>query len=115
MNQEATCEEDVKHRVSVGWMKWKENFGTFCDKKMPPKLKGKLFTTVVRSALLYGSPCWTMFKKFESKLAATEMLFCFVFYLVFYLFSIYFCTAPFLIRVLAKFCHSTSIKNNFRN
>jgi exonuclease III len=73
VNQDATCKDDVGHRVSVGWMKWKENSGIFCDPKMPPKLKGRLFTTVVRPALLYGSNCWTMYKSFENKMTATEM------------------------------------------
>ena len=73
VNQEATCDDDVNHRVSVGWSKWKENSGIFCDRKMPPKLKGKLYTTVVRPALSYGSPAWTMYKTYENKLTATEM------------------------------------------
>lgn len=54
-------------------MKWRENTGIFCDNKMPLKLKGKLHTTVVRPALLYGSPSWTMYKTYENRLTATEM------------------------------------------
>ncbi|GAB0089080.1 hypothetical protein DMENIID0001_035590 [Sergentomyia squamirostris] len=73
VNNDATCEDDVNHRISVGWMKWRENSGVFCDKKMPRKLKGRLYKTVVRPALTYGSECWTMYKKYESKLTATEM------------------------------------------
>ena len=49
------------------------NSSVFCDKKMPRKLKGKLYTTVVRPALLYASECWTMYKTYESKLTAAEM------------------------------------------
>lgn len=73
INNEATCDDDINHRVSVGWMKWRENSAIFCDRKMPPKLKGKLYTSVVRPALTYGSQCWTMYKKYESKLTAAEM------------------------------------------
>lgn len=73
INVEATCDSDINHRISVGWMKWKQNSSVFCDKRMPLKLKGRLFTTVVRPALTYGSQCWTMQKKFESKVTATEM------------------------------------------
>jgi len=73
INAEASCDSDINHRISVGWMKWRQNSAVFCDKRMPPKLKGKLYTSVVRPALTYGSQCWTMQKKYESKLSATEM------------------------------------------
>lgn len=72
VNIEATCDDDVNHRVSVGWMKWKQNTGVLCDKRMPLKLKGKLYTQTVRPALSYGSQCWTMLKKHEGKMTATE-------------------------------------------
>ena len=73
INSEGTCDDDINHRVSVGWMKWRENSAIFCDRKMPPKLKGRLYTAVVRPALTYGSQCWTAYKKYEDKLTATEM------------------------------------------
>jgi len=66
VDSEASCDSDINHRISIGWMKWRQNTGVFCDKKMPPKLKGKLYTSVVRPALTYGSQTWTMQKKYES-------------------------------------------------
>lgn len=76
INNTATCDDDLNHRVSVGWQKWKENSSIFCDRKMPLKLKGKLYSTVVRPALLYGSQCWTLYKNYENKMTATEMKMC---------------------------------------
>ena len=38
----ASCEEDVNHRINVAWLKWRENSSIFCDRKMPPKMKGKM-------------------------------------------------------------------------
>ena len=73
VNTEATCEDDVRHRISVGWLKWQENSGVFCDRKMPRKLKGKLYKTVVRPALTYGSECWTRYKAYDDKMTAAEM------------------------------------------
>ncbi|PHT39805.1 hypothetical protein CQW23_18659 [Capsicum baccatum] len=51
-------DEDVSHRIGVGWMKWKLASGVLCDKKVPPKLKGKFYRVVVRPAMLYGAECW---------------------------------------------------------
>lgn len=73
VNVEASCDDDISHRISVAWMKWRQNSGVLCDKKIPLKLKGKLYTSVIRPALSYGSQTWTMYKTYESKLTATEM------------------------------------------
>ena len=43
---------------------------------MPPKLKGKIYTTVVRPALTYGSKCWTMYERYERQLTTNEMKMC---------------------------------------
>lgn len=72
MQKEGTCDADLNHRVSTGWMKWQQNSAIFCDKKMPPKLKGRLYNTVVRPALIYGTECWTMNKNLEHKITTTE-------------------------------------------
>ena len=42
-------------------------------KKMPRNLKVKLYMTVVRPVLLYGAEVWTIGKKEERMLEATEM------------------------------------------
>ena len=43
------------------------------DKKLPTKLKTKLYTTVVRPVILYGAECWTTGVKEENILEKTEM------------------------------------------
>ena len=37
------------------------------------KLKSKLYKTVVRPAMVYGSECWALYKKEEQRLHTTEM------------------------------------------
>lgn len=76
INQTGSCDEDVNHRISVAWLKWQQNSGVLCDKRMPPKLKGKIYTTVVRPALTYGSKSWTMYEKFGRDLTTAEMKMC---------------------------------------
>ncbi|KAF3683290.1 Myosin-3 [Capsicum annuum] len=48
-------DEDVSHRIGAGWMKWKFASGVLCDKKVPPKLKGKFYRVTVCLAMLYGA------------------------------------------------------------
>ena len=54
-------------------MKCKENLGFLCDRRIPLKLKGKFYTTVIRPALTYGTQCWTMNESYKNKMTATEM------------------------------------------
>ena len=42
------CEKDVQMRVSASWMKWKEMSTVKNDRRMPMRLKAKVYRTVVR-------------------------------------------------------------------
>jgi len=37
------------------------------------KLKGKFYKSVVRPTMLYGSECWSVFKKLEQRRSVAEM------------------------------------------
>ncbi|KAG5619478.1 hypothetical protein H5410_019302, partial [Solanum commersonii] len=50
--------DDVTHRIGVAWTKWRLASGVLCDKKIPPKLKGKFYRVVVRQSLVVGAECW---------------------------------------------------------
>ena len=47
--------------------------GVIYDKKVPIKLKSKLYKTVVRPAMVYGSECWALRKQEEQRLHTTKM------------------------------------------
>jgi hypothetical protein len=51
-------DEDVRHRISAGWLKWRPAFGALCNKRVPKKLKGKFYRTAIQPAMLYGARCW---------------------------------------------------------
>ncbi len=72
----ATADTDVKHRIKVGWMKWRTVSGVMCDKRVPPKLKGKVYKTVVRPALTYSSQTWARLATHNQQMhvAETRML-----------------------------------------
>ena len=42
-------------------------------RKMPVELKDKVFKTIIRPAMTYGSECWAVKKTYESKLNSAEM------------------------------------------
>ena len=73
ISEEGGSEEAVRARVSAAWGKWRDLSGVISDKKMPRKLKIKLYMIVIRTVLLYGAECWTVRKKEEQILEKTEM------------------------------------------
>ncbi|KAG5581194.1 hypothetical protein H5410_051821 [Solanum commersonii] len=66
-------DDDVTHRIGVAWMKWRLASGVLCDKKIPPKLKGKFYRVVVRPALLYGAECWPVKNSHVRKMHVAKM------------------------------------------
>ena len=42
---------EITQRVTAAWINWKRCSGVMCDRRMPVKLKGKVYKTVVRPAL----------------------------------------------------------------
>ena len=59
---------DISQRVSATWGDWKRCSGVLCDRRMPVKLKGKVYKTVVRPALLYGDETWATTRGHEARL-----------------------------------------------
>ena len=45
----------ISQRVSAAWGNWKRYSRVLCDRRMPVKLKGKVYKNVVRPAMLYGA------------------------------------------------------------
>ena len=73
ISEEGGSEEAVRARVSAAWGKWRDLSGVISDKKMPRKLKIKLYMTVIRPVLQCGAECWTVRKKEEQILEKIEM------------------------------------------
>ena len=44
-----------------------------CDKKVPIKLKDKVYKTVINPTMTYGAECWAVRKKDENRLHVAEM------------------------------------------
>ena len=53
MQESSDCEREEKRRVQAGQNGWKKVSGVICNKKLPAKVKGKVYSTVVRPAMVY--------------------------------------------------------------
>jgi hypothetical protein len=73
LQSEREIDEDISHRIRAEWVKWREASGVFCDKKVPNKLKGKFYRTVIRPAMIYDAECWAIKGQHIQKMSVAEM------------------------------------------
>ncbi|KAK3513163.1 hypothetical protein QTP70_009346 [Hemibagrus guttatus] len=66
------CGKEVKKRVQAGWNGWRKVSGVLCDRKISARIKGKVYRTVVRAAMLYGLETVSLRKRQESELERRE-------------------------------------------
>ncbi|KAK3515346.1 hypothetical protein QTP70_017708, partial [Hemibagrus guttatus] len=67
------CGKEVKKRVQAGWNGWRKVTGVLCDTKISARIKGKVYRTVVRPAMLYGLETVSLRKRQESELEVAEL------------------------------------------
>ncbi|KAK3572941.1 hypothetical protein QTP86_010545 [Hemibagrus guttatus] len=67
------CGKEVKKRVQSGWNGWRKVSGVLCDRKISARIKGKVYRTVVRPAMLYGLETVSLRKRQESELEVAEL------------------------------------------
>jgi hypothetical protein len=72
LQSEGEIDEDVSHRISAGWVKWKQTSGVLCD-KVPNKLKCKFYRTTIRPAMMYGAKCWATKGQHVQNMSVAEM------------------------------------------
>ncbi|KAK3568517.1 hypothetical protein QTP86_008630 [Hemibagrus guttatus] len=67
------CGKEVKKRVQAVWNGWRKVSGVLCDQKISARIKGKVYRTVVRPAMLYGLETVPLRKRQESELEVAEL------------------------------------------
>ncbi|KAK3535846.1 hypothetical protein QTP70_021062, partial [Hemibagrus guttatus] len=67
------CGKEVKKRVQAGWNGWRKVLGVLCDRKISARIKGKVYRTVVRPAMLYGLETVSLRKRQKSELEVAEL------------------------------------------
>ena len=66
-------DEEISQRIKLAWYNWKKTSGVMCDKMISARLKGKVYKSVVRPALLYSSETWPMKRAQEKRMEVAEM------------------------------------------
>ena len=67
------CEREVKKRVQAGWNGWRRVSGLICDRRLPARVKGKVYSSVVRPAMVYGLETVAVTKKQVEEMEVAEM------------------------------------------
>ena len=67
------CEREVKKRVQAGWNGWRRISGVICDRRLPARVKGKVYSLVVRPAMVYGLETVAVTKKQVEEKEVAEM------------------------------------------
>jgi hypothetical protein len=58
LQKDGDIDEDLSHRIKVGWLKLRQASGVLYDPRVLLKLKGKFYRTAIRPAMLYGAEYW---------------------------------------------------------
>ena len=73
MQESGGCEREVKRRVQAGWNGWRKVSEVICDKGLPVRVKGKVYNSVVRLAMVYGLETVAITKKQVEEMEVAEM------------------------------------------
>ena len=72
MKESGGCEREVK-RVQAGWNGWRRVSGVICDRRLPARVKGKVYSSMVRPAMVYGLETLAVTKKQVEEMEVAEM------------------------------------------
>ena len=63
VQESGSCEREVRKRVQEGWNEWRKVWRVICDRRLPARVKGKVYSSVVRPAMVYGLETVAVTKK----------------------------------------------------
>ena len=73
VQESGSCEKEVKKRVQAGWNEWRKVSGVICDRRLPARVKGKVYSSAVRPAIVYGLDTVAVIKKQVEEMEVAEM------------------------------------------
>ncbi|PUZ69516.1 hypothetical protein GQ55_2G114900 [Panicum hallii var. hallii] len=63
LQKDGDIDKDVRHRISAGWLKWRQASDVLC----------KFYRMAIRPAMLYGAECWPTKRRHVQQLSVAEM------------------------------------------
>ena len=73
VQESGDCEREVKTRVQAEWNGWRRVSGAISNRRLPPRVKGKAYSLVIRPAMVYGLETAAVTKKQVEKMEVAEM------------------------------------------
>ena len=73
MQENGSYDREIKNKVQVGLNKWKKALGVICDRRLPPRVKAKVYSSVVRPAMVYRIETVAVTKKQVEEMEVAEM------------------------------------------
>ena len=71
--ENGNLDAEMTHRIQSGCKNWKRISGILCDRRISLSVKGKVYKTVVRPAMMYSAETLAVKKAQEKKLDVAEM------------------------------------------
>ena len=66
-------EREVKKRLQAGWNGWRRVSGVICDRRLPARVKGKVYSSVIRPKMVYGLKTVAITKKQVEEMEVAEI------------------------------------------
>ena len=66
-------DKEVTKKIQAGWAAWRKITGVLCDRNVPTKVKGRMYKTMVRPAMMYGMEAKAVTGGQERKMEVAEM------------------------------------------
>ena len=73
VSSDGRCDEEVRRRIQAGWMSWRKVSGVLCNQKLSAKVKGKMYKSVIRPAMLYGMETVAVTERQMGKMEVAEL------------------------------------------
>ena len=73
VQESGSCEREIKRKVQAGWNEWTKVSGVICDRKLPARAKGKVYSSVARPAMAYGLETVAVTKKQVEEMEVAEI------------------------------------------
>ena len=73
LTENGDLDAEMTHRIQSGWQNWKRVSGILCDRRIRLRVKGEVYKTVVRPAMIYRADTWAVQEAQEKKLDVAEM------------------------------------------